>query len=251
MSGSTQRLWAIGAALVVLLGTAQLTWSQDAVEVRLAPSGMLQVSRGGAELASIEINAHGANWTHAPQKGAKAEVGDLPEQAGKCFTGILPIPNTEGGSIRYTETVRTLSQGFRLEYELTMTKAMKLNGLQLSINIPVAKYAGKEVVVSQVQDDEPKLVGLPKEQPEEGRFQLWSGQGAKIELAKGTPEAITLELRAETDVIIQDLRQWEQPVFEIRFPAIMEASGHAVAAGDRYHLDITITFAGPACLKGP
>jgi len=239
----------IGAAVAVLLAAAGTAWSQDALSAKLHPSGMVQVSRGGVVLAMIELNAHGAGWQHAPQEGATADASDLPNQAGKQFVGVLAIPKTDGGAIRYTESVRTLSQGLQIEYSLTMTKTMALNGLQVSVNLPVDQYAGKEVLISQRQG-EPTLIGLPQEQ-QQGGFQVWSGQGAKVETAKDTDQAVTLELRASTEVVIQDLRQWDKPVFEIRFPAIMEDPGREVSEGARFHLDLTITFAAPVQLEGP
>ncbi len=238
-----------GAALAVLLIGAVSAYSQEALTATLHPSGSVQVSRGAQWLAMIELNAHGAGWQHAPQKGASADVSDLPEQAEKRFAGVLAIPGGEGAEIRYTETVTTVSQGFRLEYDLSITDTAKLNGLQLSINMPTTQYAGKEVLISQLYED-PQLVGLPKEL-QGGRFQIWSGQGAKVEVAKGTPEAVTLELRASTDVVIQDMRKWDNPVFEVRFPAIMQDPGREVTGGSRFHLDLAVTFAAPVRLRGP
>jgi len=161
----------------------------------------------------------------------------------------LPIPNTDGGAIQYTESVKALPQGLQLEYDLGVTGAMRLNGLLVSIYLPVARYGGKEVVVAQPLG-ESQIVGLPQEQ-QERTFQVWAGQGAKIEVAEGTDEAVTIELRAATDVVIQDLRQWDSPVFEIRFPAIMEDQGRDVAAEDKFHLDLTVTFAAPVKLEAP
>jgi len=247
MSSFARGLFAL--AMGALLGSTGVSRSQEATTVKLSPSGVLDISRGGVPVGLVELSAHGAEWTHAPQKEAKAVVSDLPGGAGKQFVGTLAIPKTDGGEIRYTQTVKPLSQGVRIEYDLTMSKDMKVSGLQFSLYLPVEAYAGKEVLIPQLRDD-PKLVGLPKEH-QKGKFQLWSGQGAKIELAKGTPEAVTIELRAATDVVVQDLRQWEQPVFEVRFPAIMQDPGRDVKAGDRFHLDLTVTFATPARIEGP
>jgi len=236
-------------AATMLLAAAGTSWAQETLTARLHATGMARVSRGDVELAMIELNAHGPGWQHAPQASATADVGDLPDQAGKRFVGTLPIPNTDGGGIQYTESVKALPRGLRLEYDLGMAGAMRLNGLQVSICLPVARYAGKELVASQPQG-EPQLLGFPQEQ-QERTFQVWAGQGAKIEVAKGTDEAVTIELRAATDVVIQDLRRWDRPVFEIRFPAIMEDQGRDVAAEDKFHLDLTVTFAAPVKLEGP
>jgi hypothetical protein len=240
--------YARGLVVALALG-AVACWAQETVNAKLAPSGLLELSLGKTALGTIELNAHGAKWTHAPQADAKMTVTDLPNKGGKRFVGELPVPETDGGAIRFTETVRPLSQGVRLDYDLSMSKEMKLNGLQFSLNLPVDTFAGKEVIVSELHAD-PRLVGLPKEQQGEC-YQLWSGQGAKIEVAKGKPEAITIELRASTDVVIQDLRKWDHPIFEIRFPAIMQDPGRPMKAGEKFHLDLTVTFASPVQLQGP
>jgi len=249
MSRLQARTVVVSVAATVLLAAASGLWAQETLSAKLDASGMVRVTRGDVELAMIELNAHGPEWKHAPQASATAEVSDLPDQAGKRFAGTLPIANTDGGAIRFTESVKPLPQGLQLEYDISMTRAMKLNGLQVSICLPVAQYAGKEVVVAQ-PEGEPQIVGLPQEQQAQ-RFQVWAGEGAKIEAAKGTDEAVTMELRAATDVVIQDLRQWDRPTYEIRFPAIMEDQGRDVAAEDKFHLDLTVTFAAPVKLEAP
>ena len=142
-----------------------------------------------------------------------------------------------------------LPQGLRVEYEVGVTQALKLNGLQVSLYLPVAAYGDKELVIT-VPDQEPQGVPLPAE-PRLEAPQLWGGEGSKLELGAGTDQAITIELRAAADLVVQDLRKWEQPNFEVRFPAIMEDPPREIAAADRFHLDLTLTFATPVKLVGP
>jgi hypothetical protein len=244
-----------GLAAALLLGAAsglcaqQTLSAEAALSAKLDPSGLVRVVAGDVELAVIELNAHGPEWQHAPQAGATARVTDLPDQAGKQFVGTLPVPNTEGGALAFTEILGALPQGLRLEYEVGVTKAMRLNGLQVSVLLPVAEYGGKELVITRPEDD-PQVVTLPQEQ-RENMAQVWGGDGAKMEAAKGTDQAVTIELQAAADVVVQDLRQWKQPSFEIRFPAIMEDPPREVAAEDRFHLVLTVTFAAPVRLVGP
>lgn len=237
------------AAAAVLLATSGLSRSEDALTVKLHPSGVVDVGREKVSLAIIDLNAHGAGWEYASQKDTEAKMTDLPGKKGKRFVGAFNVPKSEGGAIQYTETVRALSEGVQIEYDVTMTKTMKLNGLQLSISLPEAQYAGKEVMISQLRND-PELVGIPKEHTE-GKSQLWTGAGSKIELAKGTDDAVTIQLRAPTDVLVQDLRQWESPFFEIRFPALTDYSGRELLAGARFHIDLIVTFAAPVKFTKP
>lgn len=238
----TRRVMMLGLAAVALVLVGGGASAQGELTVRLDPSGMVQVSRGAVEIAMIELNAHGPGWQHAPQASATAQASAVPQ--GRQFTGTLPIPNTDGGAIEYTQTVTALPRGVRIRYDLAMTREMRLHGLQASILLPVAAHAGSEVLISQPHGD-PEIAGLPQDQPEQGRAQLWSGSGSKVEVGQGTDNAVIMELRASTDVIVQDLREWEHEIFEVRFPAIMEGDGRRVSAEDRFHLDLIVTFASP------
>jgi len=236
-------------AVVVAFAITSGLGAQDTLSAKLDPSGMINISQGGVELAMVELNAHGPNWQHAPQETATAEITDLPDGDGKQAVGTLPIPGTDGGAIEFTETVKTVPQGLNLSYDINMTKAVRINGLQLSIILPVAQYGGEELMVTRPGDD-PDIAGLPLEEPERN-FQVWNGQGSKVQVASGTDKEFSVELRAAADLVVQDLRQWDRPIFEIRFPAIMQQEGRDVAAEDRFHLDLTITFAAPLKLEGP
>lgn len=233
-------------ALLALTGPA---FAQGEITATLQPSGLIEVSDDAGILATIELNAHGPGWQHAPQDSVTGEVRALPDEDGAEVTGALAIPNTDGGALEFIETVRPLPQGLRLEYDVSVTQAMRLSGLQFTVNLPVARFGGDEVIIRQPTGD-PKIAGLPAEQGDTWA-QLWRGDGSTIEVAGDTDRAITVQLRAATDVVLQDLRQWDQESFEVRFPAIMEDPGREMSEDDRFHLDVTITFAGPLTLVMP
>jgi hypothetical protein len=238
---------ALTAALILAaLPAASVSTAQDALSAKLDSSGLIKIARGELPLATVELNAHGPNWQHAPQETATGQISDLPGGVGKRVVGSLPVP-TGGGAIRFIETVKLLPRGLQLEYDLSVSQTLRLNGLQLSILLPVTQYAGKEYVITRY-GAEPEIGGFPEEQPT--GFQLWSGEGARVEIDKGAPNAVTIQLRAATDMAVQDLRQWEHDIFEVRFPAIMEDGGRELSAEDRFHLDLTITFAEAVKLEG-
>jgi hypothetical protein len=196
----------------------------------------------------IELNAHAPGWQHVQQKAATAQVGDLPDGAGKEIVGVLPIDDA-GGALEFTQTVKPVSQGLRFEYDVRVAQTVTVNGLQVSINIPTTLYSGKELLIGR-PDQDPEYGSFPQE-PNPNNFTVWSGEGERVEVARGTPQAVAARLRAVTDVVVQDLRQWEHEVFEIRFPAIMEAGGRELTTDDRFHLDFVVTFAAPVNIAGP
>jgi len=232
----------------VVLAVASGSGAQEALTVKVEPSGTVRVLTGGAELAMIELNAHATGWKHVPQAEATAQVSDLPNEAGKRITGTLPIDDA-GGALRFTQTVKPISQGLQLEYDVSVAQTVRLNGLQVSVCLPTARYAGKELLIGQ-PDRDPEMGSFPQE-PNPQNFQVWSGEGERVEAARGTPDAVAARLRAVTDIVVQDLRQWKHETFEIRFPAIMEAAGRELSPDDRFHLDFIVTFAVPVKLTGP
>ncbi|MEN6549786.1 MAG: hypothetical protein ABFE07_27405 [Armatimonadia bacterium] len=234
--------------VAAILALAQVALAQEALTAKLDRSGMIRVSRGGVELAMIELNAHGTGWQHAPQNTATATVVDLPGGAGKRFTGALPVPNANGGALKFVETVKVVPQGLRLEYDVAVGQAMKLNGLHFSVLLPVGVYAGKLIEIAR-PEGEPSGVSLPGGEVDKA-FYGWSGEGYKVEVAKGTAEAVTVEVIAAADLNVQDLRQWNKEVFEVRFPAIAE-EGAEVTPEDRFHFEVTVGFAGTVKLEGP
>jgi hypothetical protein len=238
-----------GLLAAMLLALPGLAGAQETLMARVEKSGTLRVSRADGELVMIELNAHAPGWKHAPQADATAAATSLTDPTGVRLVGALPIPDAAGGALRFTQTVRQVAQGLQLSYDVAPTQALKLSGLQVSLLLPVARYASKQLVVNQLEG-EPQGATFPAEQ-EGDRVSIWGGEGARLEVAAGTPDAVAIELRALADVGVQDLRKWEHPQFEIRFPAISEDGGREVTPADRFHLDLTVTFASPVKIVGP
>ncbi|MGM0494426.1 MAG: hypothetical protein ACQER1_15955, partial [Armatimonadota bacterium] len=170
--------------IIALPALTGVTFAQGAITATLQPSGLIEVTDGAGALATIELNAHGPGWQHAPQDTATADIRALPAEDGAEVTGTLPIPNTDGGTLEFTETVTSLPQGLRLEYDVSVAQAMRLSGLQFTVNLPVGRFGGDEVIIRPPTGD-PKIAGLPEEQ-EDGRTQLWRGDGSTIEVAGDT-----------------------------------------------------------------
>ena len=222
--------------------------AQNPMSVKVDSTGIVRVSAGTTEMVTLELNAHAPGWVNAPQSAATGQLSDLPGQAGKRFVGTLPIPSADG-PLQFTETLQTLPQGLQLQYDVSVAKPMKLSGLQVSLNLPTARYAGKELVVNR-PDADAEAGSFPQAQSDQ-TTQIWSGTGDGIAVAKGSPDAVSVQLQAATDILVYDLRKWEHPTFEIRFPAIWEDAGRSMTPGERFHLELTILFAAPVKLATP
>lgn len=255
------------ALLVVLLVLAVLACAaasaQDALTARLLPQGGITIMSGEKLLATLSLNAHGPEWKHADQPAATDVVVKAADPGpGSVVEGSIPVPNTQGGTIRFVETVKPGPQGLTVGYTVGFNQAMTLNGLQVSLILPTDVYAGNTIAIrapapppAEGEAAAPKTlsVALP-EQFEEEKSQLAAAPGSSIEIAAGTPNAITVTPKLSgakegeavllPRFIVQDLRKWERSVFEVRLVLIMDDQGKPVAADEKMTVALDLAFAG-------
>jgi hypothetical protein len=236
--------------------------AQDALTAKLLPQGAINIMSGEKLLATLSLNAHGPEWKHVDQAEATATVRDADEGPAKVVQGTLPVPNTEGGAIRFVETVTPATEGLLAEYVLGATKALTLNGLQVSLLLPTDTFAGKTVIIhtwdaqagwpGAAPTEKVQEIALP-EQLDAEKWQLFTGPASKIEIAAGTDDAITLvpkvpepeegEAAQPALFVIQDLRKWDQDTIEVRLFVVMDDKGKQVSAWDKLHVALGLTFA--------
>ena len=246
-------------ALLLLAGLgARIACAQDALSAKLLAQGGIRVMAGDKLLATLSLNAHGLGWKHADQPAATALIRDAEVGPAKTVEGSLPIPDTDGGALRYIETVTPAEKGFTVGYSLNYTKDMTLNGLQVSLLLPAEMFAGQAVVLRLPGEGgaATRAVTVPLPEKLNGdKWQLADGPAARIQIAAGTDNAITIAPKlstaregAKADLprfIVQDLRKWDQSVFEVRLVLIFDEKGKQVLAEDKANTELSITFARP------
>jgi hypothetical protein len=249
---------ALLVALLLLIGFGtQIVCAQDALTAKLLAQGGVKVMAGDKLLATLSLNAHGPAWKHVDQPAATAVVRDAETGPARIVEGSLPVPDTDGGAVRFVETVKPVEKGFSVAYSLGYTKAMALNGLQVSLLLPAEVFGGKSVVLhapgeGDAAADRATEVALPEQLSAE-KWQLATSPATKVEIAPGTENAITIapkvpEAEAGAKVqlpkfIVQDLRKWDQNVFEIRLILIYDEKGKQVTAEDKANTELSVTFA--------
>ena len=255
---------ALLVALLLLIGFGtQIVCAQDALSAKLLAQGGIKVMAGDKVMATLSLNAHGPAWKHADQPAATAIIKDAETGPAKTVEGSLLVPDTDGGAVQFVETVTPAEKGFTVAYSLGYTKAMTLNGLQVSLLLPADVFAGNAVVLyapgekpaeGEAAADKATEVPLPEKLDWE-KWQLATGQASKIEIAQGTDNAITIAPKlpepkegakvALTRFVVQDLRKWDQNVFEVRLILIMDDKCKQVSAEDKANIELSITFARP------
>jgi hypothetical protein len=233
-------------ATVVLAGTAAV--AQEGIVVQPAPTGRLQVTKAGQPIMAIELSVHGDNWTHAPQSRAQAQVTQLADQPGLLYKGLLQVPGGEG-PLNFEETLRPAENGFFADYKMWFNQPTTLNGLQVSLLLPVARYLGKNVVLVGGGGRE-TTVELPM-QLDAQKWVLHQGGGiTEVQIAPGTDVASGVACGGPTNVLVHDLRQWQQQVFEIRFHQVYQQTALTVEANREFKFSLAFGFQEPVTIQG-
>lgn len=241
---------AVGLLLAGLVGKAQqveVEAEKEALGLRFMQDGRVQVWDGTEQLMTLELNAHGPQWSHAGQEKASASRAGTEDDSEVVFSGSLPVPNTEGGAIQFVETLKPIEGGFSAAYQLRVNKEVLVNGLQVSLLLPAARFAGREVVLRAAEGAPTKLT-LPQQLNAE-KWRLGAAECNNVEIAPGTPDAIALTTEEAASLVFQDLRQWQKEVFEMRLALITADKGELVSADKQYAAKVEVTFARPLALE--
>lgn len=246
---------AMPAALLVLclVSAYKVLGQQNALSAKLSAQGGIRVMAGEKLLATLSLNAHGPAWKNVDQAAATALIRDAETGPAKVVEGSLPVPDTDGGAVRFVETIAPAEKGFTVAYGLGYTKAMTLNGLQVSLLLSAEAFAGKSVILH-MPGEKPREVPLP-EKLNGDKWQLGDGIVSSVEIAPGTDSAITIAPRLpeakpgekpqSPRFIVQDLRKWDKDVFEVRLVLVFDEKGKQVSAEDKANTEFRITFARP------
>ena len=236
---------ALGVA-AVLAGTTAV--AQQGIVVQPAPTGRLQLMQAGQPIMAIELSVHGDNWTHAAQSRAQAQVTQVADQPGLLYKGLLAVPGGEG-PLNFEETVRPAENGFFVDYKMWFDQATTLNGLQVSLLLPVARYLGKSVVLVAGGGRE-TTVELPMQLDAQKWVLHQSGGVTEVQIGPGTDVASGVACGGPTNVLVHDLRQWQQQVFEIRFHEVYQQTATTVEANREFKVSLAFGFQEPVTIQG-
>jgi len=203
----------------------------------LRDTGQILLKDAQGDLGTLELNLHNSNWKYASQAEATAKCE---EQAGggKTFTGALMVPDVPGVSMSFLETITPKDDGVHVIYELRPSAPLVLNGLQISLLLPTARFAGQRVAI-RGQDTPERSIQLPRVLDADA-WQLGTVRGNTVEI--GTEEAATLALRTDktSGLILHDLRRWDREEFEIRIPIVQADEGKMIGANERFDVEVVL-----------
>jgi hypothetical protein len=250
-------------ACLLLAVTPFVAHAQDALTAKVLPQGGVSVKLGEWPLWTLSLNAHGPGWQHVDQASSTATVTALGDEVGVVIKGTLPVPSTDGGALLFVETLRPIEKGVRADYVLGATKALSLNGLHVSLLMPMATFTGETIKVHPVPvkaeggEAAPAVpareITVPEQLDQQG-WQLYVGPAGKIEVSAGTDCAVTVTatvfepteqgVAAPPVFAVQDLRRWDQDTLEVRISLVNSDTGQLLSVGDKLRVALEVRFAG-------
>ncbi|HJN14817.1 MAG TPA: hypothetical protein QGH10_04975 [Armatimonadota bacterium] len=232
---------ACGVAIAVCLLVAVTCTAQDAAAISLADSGMLTAADAAGDICTVELNCHGPDWTYASQTEATATLENIGDGE-RVLTGKLPVPETEGGSVTFTERLTDRDGGLDVAYELGFSKAMTLHGLQVSVLLPADRFAGTSLTIVAWDGGEWEI-RLPLAPSDDDTWQLGEYLSSAVVLGDGSGR-MDVDPTKTPDLALYDLRRWDRNEFEIRMPLIYDQDGKAVTDADKMSLALTLNATG-------
>jgi len=198
------------AALVLSLPAADLS-------VSISDKGVVEVRDAVGPLARIVLTAHGPNWAGVSQDGPAAQV----EREGAEVRGAIPMPQGSQGVLRFVERVAQENGRVLLDYEVEFTEDSALQGAYVSVYLPVERFLGRRA----------RLLPADEEHvfPEDPNAQRFSGPARALVCDLGDGQALFLANMAGERVLLEDMRRFGGPVYELRY---FLAQG-SVGAGQR------------------
>lgn len=241
------RLMPVLALLALLAAVTAATAQEEGITVRTDASGRISLMAEGRLIGIIELSLHAPEWTHVPQSRARAQAEVVTEDDAPVLTyrGTLPLPNAEGG-VSFVQAVRPAENGFFLDYDITCEQAVTLNAIQVSLLMPEALYRGSQAEIT-LAGDTIRQLPLPEEQAED--FVLLQANTNSVGVAPEGAPALAIGAKEGADTRIMDLRRWNQPYFEVRYPLVYADQGQEIAAGTTYKAPLALGFEVPVTIE--
>jgi hypothetical protein len=206
------------------------TFDFGQAEVVIQPDGTFAVTDGGNVLLSAgRMSWFGPNWESSSQQQITEPKTSL---AGDVVTVTGRVAERASGKPwDMRQTVTKTAEGLRFEYELRPLEAMQVNEVSLIMDLPVARYSGKELLMLPATQ-----MPFPPQLP--ANYHFVSGRTTSYVFAAGEPEQISLNLDRPRLCNVQDTRVWKSDLYQA-FVKIIEG-GPGVKPGEVYKLAFTL-----------
>lgn len=197
-------------------------------------NGEITIACSNETLARISIGVHGIGWTFADLSQAR-NVG-ISRSANECtIVGEIPVPRTSA-TMRFRLIARRLENALGLDCEFRFMQAIRLNSYQVSLFVPIERYAGERVAIETPQGR--REFTIPERYS--GKPFIVSAVAKCIMVAPQRNDGYTIELAEPAEVFVQDNREWGGREIELRFHGARAGDGIQVPAGTTMQRKFTL-----------
>jgi hypothetical protein len=195
--------------VLLMLGANAPAQTQPTDDTDLAPGFKLRTS-GGIDIGDMyaEVVHFDDNWKETEEHDVFQPAVQAPatQPSSKLLTGDFATP---GGTFKLTEQIDPNDTGIHFSAAMTSDKEVTTNEMSVAVNLPVATFGGKQIIVDQ------QAVSLPAAPAAKGASQILGKIDAK-EIDCPTPAGTLIITGDNLNILVQDDREWGDPRYGLR-----------------------------------
>ncbi|MGD0463515.1 MAG: hypothetical protein ABSB74_13605 [Tepidisphaeraceae bacterium] len=199
----------IACGIILMLGASALAQTQPSDDTDLAPGFKLRTS-GGIDIGDLyaEVVHFDDNWKEVEEHDVFQPTVQAPatQPSSKLLTGDFAVG---AGTFKLTEQIDPTDAGIHFSATMSSDKALATNEMSVALNLPVATFGGKKIVVDQ------QAVAMPAEPAAKGEPHIFDKEDAK-EIDLPTAAGTLIITGDNLNILVQDDREWGDPRYGLR-----------------------------------
>ncbi len=198
----------IVCGIILMLG-ASFAQTQPSDDTDLAPGFKLRTT-GGLDIGEmyLEVVHFDDNWKEVEEHDVFQPTVTSPttQPSSKVLSGDFVVG---GGTFKLTEQLDPSDAGVHFSATMASDKEIATNEMSVAINLPVATFGGKQIMVDQ------KPVAMPQEPAPKGDPHIFDQDDTK-EIDLPTPSGTLTITGSGLSVLVQDDREWGDQRYGLR-----------------------------------
>lgn len=193
----------------LMLGASAPAQTQPSDDTNLAPGFKLRTS-GGIDIGDVyaEVVHFDSNWKETEEHDVFQPTVQAPatQPSSKLLTGDFVTPP---GTFKLTEQIDPNDAGIHFSATMASDKELTTNEMSVALNLPVATFGGKQIMVDQ------QAVPMPAAPAAKGEAHMFDTEDAK-EIDLPTPAGTLIITGNNLSILVQDDREWGDPRYGLR-----------------------------------
>jgi hypothetical protein len=203
------RGYGIACGIVLLMLGANALAQAPSTDTDLAPGFKLRTS-GGIDIGDLyaEVVQFDDNWKEVEEHDVFQPTVQTPatQPSSKVLTGDFAVAP---GTFKLTEQIDPTDTGIHFSATMSSDKALATNEMSVALNLPVAIFGGKQIMVDQ------QAVPMPAQPAAKGEPHIFDKEDVK-QIDLPTPAGTLTIIGDGLSILVQDDREWGDQRYGLR-----------------------------------